>query len=121
MGAYAGKSIARTLRGSGAVARAAAPFSYRDKGMMATIGKGRAVLDAFGLHLSGFIAWIVWAVVHIVFLINIRSRFAAIWSWSWAYVFNSGLNELIVDPEEPLGYDRDPLVETRSDATGQAS
>ena len=99
MGTYAGRSIERTLRGKGG-SKPTKPFSYHDKGMMATVGKGRAVLDAFGVHLSGFLAWMVWALVHITFLINIRSRFAAIWSWSWAYVFNNGLNELIIQPEE---------------------
>ncbi|MEC9158248.1 MAG: NAD(P)/FAD-dependent oxidoreductase, partial [Planctomycetota bacterium] len=75
------------------------PFTYFDKGMMATIGKGRAVLDSFGVHMSGFPAWVVWALIHIAFLINSRSRFTAIWSWSWAYVFNNGINELIIEPE----------------------
>lgn len=98
MGGYAGRAIARELAGR-KPSRKASAFKYRDKGMMATVGKGHAVLDAFGLHLSGFVAWLVWALVHIAFLINIRSRFAAIWSWSWAYVFNSGLNELIIKPE----------------------
>ena len=100
MGTYAGRAIRRELAGR-THSGASTPFRYRDKGMMATVGKGRAVLDAFGLHLSGFVAWLVWALVHIAFLINIRSRFAAIWSWSWAYVFNDGLNELIIKPEEP--------------------
>lgn len=109
MGTYAGRDIARQLRGR----RAAAPrpFTYFDKGMMATIGKGRAVLDSFGVHMSGFPAWVVWALIHIAFLINSRSRFTAIWSWSWAYVFNNGINELIIEPEgEPEEAEDDPGI-----------
>ena len=120
MGTYAGRDIARLLAGRRSSGKVV-PFKYRDKGMMATVGKGRAVLDAFGLHLSGFLAWMVWALVHITFLINIRSRFAAIWSWSWAYVFNNGLNELIIEPEEPSvslqGSSREGSAKTGSEST----
>ena len=78
------------------------PFEYQDKGTMATVGKGYAVLDAYGLHLSGIIAWILWAVVHITFLINFRSRLAALWSWALAYIFNNGINELIIKNDDPI-------------------
>ena len=99
MGTYAGRMIALQLSRPDSP-KLSRPFAYRDKGTMATIGKGRAVLDAHGFHLSGFLAWVIWAIVHITFLINFRSRFAALWSWSWAYVLNNGINELIVDPIE---------------------
>ncbi len=92
MGAYAGAAIGRDLRGRPPRDR---PFRYFDKGSLATIGRGKAVLDAGPIHLSGFVAWIVWAIVHITFLINFRSRVAAMWSWAWAYVLQNGVNEII--------------------------
>ena len=113
MGSYAGRDLARQLRGRRS--DSPTPFKYFDKGMMATIGKGRAVLDAFGVHMSGFPAWAVWALIHIAFLINSRSRFTAIWSWSWAYVFNNGINELIIEPE---GESEPPEEEAPVAATG---
>ncbi len=65
----------------------AATFIYRDKGSLATIGRARAVADVMGLHLSGFIAWIFWAIVHVMFLVGFRNRWAVMWDWAWDYVF----------------------------------
>ena len=99
MGRYAGRSIHHLLRNPTDSSNLK-PFEYRDKGTMATVGKGYAVLDAYGFHLSGIIAWALWAVVHITFLINFRSRLAALWSWSLAYIFNNGINELIIKNDD---------------------
>ena len=99
MGRYAGRSIHHSLRNPTDSSNLK-PFEYQDKGTMATVGKGYAVLDAYGFHLSGIIAWALWAVVHITFLINFRSRLAALWSWSLAYIFNNGINELIIKNDD---------------------
>ncbi len=95
MGAYAGKAIAARIAGR---APSKKPFSYFDKGSLATVGRGKAVLDMGRLHLSGFLGWMVWAVVHITFLVNFRSRIAAMASWTFAYIFQTGVNELITKP-----------------------
>ena len=95
MGAYAGKAIAARIAGR---APSKKPFSYFDKGSLATVGRGKAVLDMGRLHLSGFLGWMVWAVVHITFLVNFRSRLAAMGSWTFAYIFQTGVNELITKP-----------------------
>ena len=52
------------------------PFRYRDKGTMATIGRGRAVAETGGLRLSGYIAWLAWLFVHIMYLTEFLDRFA---------------------------------------------
>jgi len=63
-----------------------APFKYRDKGSLATIGRAAAVADIGPLKLSGFIAWIAWLTIHIFFLIGFRNRFLVITQWAWAYL-----------------------------------
>ncbi|MCP4836016.1 MAG: NAD(P)/FAD-dependent oxidoreductase [Phycisphaera sp.] len=112
MGIHAGRSIAREVAGKPVDPT---PFRYRDKGSLATIGRGQAVLDMGSLHLSGFLGWMIWAVVHITFLINFRSRITAMGAWAWAYVFQNGVNELITGHDverekstgpEPSGHDR---------------
>jgi len=63
------------------------PFSYFDKGNMATIGKHRAVADIGGIQFGGYLAWLAWALVHIVFLIDFRSKLTVAISWAWTYLF----------------------------------
>ncbi|MBV9007633.1 MAG: NAD(P)/FAD-dependent oxidoreductase [Verrucomicrobia bacterium] len=66
-------------------------FWYFDKGSMATIGRNKAVADLHAVHLSGLPAWLVWAFVHIMFLVNFRSRLLVFLQWAWAYFsFNKG-------------------------------
>ena len=60
-------------------------FSYRDKGSIATIGRASAVAVIRGFHLSGFVAWLAWLLVHILFLIGFRNRFLVLFEWAWAY------------------------------------
>jgi NADH dehydrogenase len=52
------------------------PFRYRDYGLLATIGRSRAVAQLGGLHISGFLAWVLWSVAHVYFLIGFRNRFS---------------------------------------------
>jgi NADH dehydrogenase len=65
---------------------------------MATVGRGNAVVEAFGMRLSGFPGWVVWAAIHIFFLVGFRSRIGAMWGWAWAYLLFSGNNEIISRP-----------------------
>jgi NADH dehydrogenase len=82
MGKYVGKLIARRVAGN----PAPAPFAYRNYGDLATIGRKAAVI-AFGrVHLTGFLAWIVWSVAHIYFLISLRNRFIVAVDWFWNYL-----------------------------------
>jgi NADH dehydrogenase len=61
-------------------------FRYRDFGMMATIGRKRAVVEMGSLKLSGFIAWLAWCVAHIYFLIGFRNRLSVAMNWIWSYL-----------------------------------
>ena len=61
------------------------PFAYRDRGMLATIGRSSAVVEFGGIRLRGLLAWILWGLAHIYFLIGFRNRAAVFldWAWSW--------------------------------------
>jgi NADH dehydrogenase len=71
-------------------------FIYHDKGIMATIGKAKAVALIKGIKLSGFIAWLVWCFVHILFLISFRNRLRVMAEWMWYYITNRPGIRLIV-------------------------
>lgn len=60
-------------------------FKYHDKGNMATIGRNAAIAEIGKLHLTGFIAWLAWLFVHLMFLIGFRNRVAALFNWGWSY------------------------------------
>jgi len=61
-------------------------FSYFDKGSMATIGKAKAVVVFRKLHFSGFIAWLMWCFIHVVYLIGFRSRMSVMLEWIFFYL-----------------------------------
>lgn len=82
-GRYAGRSIGAELQGLGAP-RA---FRYRDKGIMATIGRHAAVAQfPIGLRLWGPVGWAAWLGLHIVYLIGFRNRINVLVNWSWNYL-----------------------------------
>ena len=66
--------------------RRSGDFTYRDFGNLATIGRSRAVIDMGELKLRGFIAWLIWSVAHVWFLIGFRSRLAVTINWLWNYL-----------------------------------
>jgi NADH dehydrogenase len=78
------------------------PFSYADRGMLATIGRAKAVAQIGRLHVSGLLAWLLWCVVHIFFLIGLRSRVRVMSEWIWYYVtFKPGARLLFEQPARP--------------------
>jgi NADH dehydrogenase len=77
-GTYAAKSILRRSQGWPDLA----PFRYFDKGSMAVIGRAAAVADAFGVHISGFPAWLAWAFIHLMYLVNFQSRLLVFIQWA---------------------------------------
>jgi NADH dehydrogenase len=79
-GRYAARVVRDRLRG-----RESAPFRYRDKGNLATIGRAAAVADVKGLHLSGFLAWITWLVVHLWYLVGFQNRVLVFIRWSVSF------------------------------------
>ncbi len=60
-------------------------FSYFDKGSMATIGRKAAIAEMGKIHLHGFLAWLAWLFVHLMFLVGFRNRTAVFLSWTWSY------------------------------------
>jgi NADH dehydrogenase len=81
-GAYVVRVIAARLAGK----PPPGPFRYRDYGNLATIGRREAVVDFGWLHLTGRLAWLVWGVAHIYFLIGFRNRMAVAIDWLWSYL-----------------------------------
>ena len=81
---YVGKIIRWELESVGRPPRE--PFSYFDKGSMATIGRSRAIAEARGLKMHGFIAWLAWLFIHIWYLIGFRNRVAVLLAWTWSYL-----------------------------------
>src|SRR5262245_11877401 len=80
MGRCVARNIKRDLAG-----KPYKPFRYFDKGNMATIGRKAAIADLGKLHLSGFLAWMAWLMVHIFFLIGFRNRAIVLFNWAWSY------------------------------------
>ncbi len=75
------------------------PFSYVDKGQMATIGRSNAIAESGRLRLSGFLAWLVWLVVHIYYLTGFRNRILVVIQWAWAYLSFGRGARLIVEKD----------------------
>src|SRR5437879_4770024 len=80
-GKFVAHTIARELNGQGRT-----NFHYFDKGSLATIGRAAAVAQFGKIHISGFIAWLSWLFVHILFLIGFRNRLLVFIQWAWSYV-----------------------------------
>ncbi|MFN7952469.1 MAG: FAD-dependent oxidoreductase [bacterium] len=81
MGRYAAARVRAAVAG-----RSVAPFRYRDKGSLATIGRAAAVGMAGPLRFTGFTAWLAWLLVHLYFLIGFRNRVIVLIQWAWAYL-----------------------------------
>jgi NADH dehydrogenase len=95
-GRYAGSLIAARLSG----AKAPAAFHYRDKGMLATIGRNRAVAEVWKLRFSGFIAWMAWLLVHIYYLIGFQNRIVVMTRWAYSYFTKGRGSRLITGAAE---------------------
>lgn len=88
MGDFAGHVIAKeAATGPGSIQRPA--FVYRDKGSLAVIGKAKAVAQLGSWKIGGFLAWLLWAGVHIAFLIGFRNRLQVLLSWFWNWALNA--------------------------------
>jgi len=92
-GRYAGKLVHKRIVGG----QAPKPFKYFDKGSMAVVGKGFAVLQTGKIHLSGFSAWLAWAAVHLQFLATSSLRLSVFLQWVWTYVTGQRGSRLIVN------------------------
>jgi NADH:ubiquinone reductase (H+-translocating) len=93
-GHYAAKVIARRVEGESPPR----PFRYFDKGNMAVIGRNFAVLDMGKVRLSGFVAWLVWAAIHVAFLPQAENKLLVFTQWAWSYVTKQRGAWLILGP-----------------------
>lgn len=95
MGSHAGRIIRGEL--SGTMEREQRPtFRYKDKGSMAIIGKNRAVAAVGRAEIGGFVAWVLWAVVHIAFLVSFRNRVRVLFNWGAGWLLDSHDARLII-------------------------
>ncbi len=90
-GAWAATNLQATLAG-----RPRQPFHYRDKGSMATLGRGRAVARVGGLSFTGYPAWLAWLFIHLMLLVDFRSRVFVFFEWLWAYLTTQPRARLIL-------------------------
>ena len=77
-------------------------FQYWDKGIMAIIGKNAAVVKSGKLRLTGWLAWIAWLFVHILFLVGFRNKLSVLLGWAYAYVRNTPDARVIVTKDFPV-------------------
>lgn len=82
----AGRYVAAVIRSRIEGRPTPAPFRYRDFGNLATIGRKAAVADFGKIRVSGFLAWVLWSVAHVYFLIGLRNRFVVALTWLWNYI-----------------------------------
>lgn len=100
MGRHAARQIARDLAGNRREA-----FNYFDKGDLATIGRAAAVARLGRFRFSGFVAWAIWVLVHIMYLIGFRNRVLVMMQWAWAYLtYHRGIR--LITGEVELGLSR---------------
>jgi NADH dehydrogenase len=92
-GAYVARTIAARLAG-----RPQPPFRYRDKGLLATIGRGAAVAQLGRVRFDGFVAWVVWVFVHLLYLVEFQSRLVVLLRWAWDFFLHQRGARLITGP-----------------------
>jgi NADH:ubiquinone reductase (H+-translocating) len=103
-GRYAAKVILARLQGQ----PPPDPFHYFDKGDIAVIGRNAAVANVFGMHVTGFMAWLIWLFIHLMYIVEFQSRVLVFIQWGFQYItFNRGAR-IITGPTAPQ-----PKSETR--------
>ncbi len=94
-----GAYVAKVIKARLAQKPALPPFRYRHQGSLATIGRRSAIIDFGRFKLKGALAWWIWGIAHIYFLIGTRSRFVVAWSWLWIYLSGQHTARLITQKE----------------------
>ena len=99
-GAYVARAIIARIAGRATQDR----FIYRDRGLLATIGRKAAVISYKRLLLSGWFAWWLWGAAHVYFLVSLRNRLIVVTQWLWSYVLFERGARLITgaDFEKPV-------------------
>lgn len=111
-GKHAARNVLRHMRGQPLL-----PFEYFDKGSMATIGRHAAVAEAGSIKLGGFIAWLAWLFIHLIFLVGFRNKVSVLVNWVYSYIAFRRSTRLIVGIQDTyLG--RKILAEAPKDLEG---
>jgi NADH dehydrogenase len=97
-GRYAAEAIQRRIAGK----QPQGPFRYRDKGNMATISRFSAVADIKGLKFSGFLAWVIWLVVHLFYIIGFKSRITTVLHWAVSFL-GRGRSQRVATQQQVYG------------------
>ena len=98
MGQFVADLIVNEVKRPGSIERGT--FHYHDKGSMATIGRGKALASINDRTFSGFLGWLMWGLVHIMFLVGFRSKMVIMMDWAWNYLLNErGARTITGDPE----------------------
>lgn len=118
---YIAKVITARLHG-----QALPPFAYHDRGTMATIGRNRAIVIIGKLHLAGYLAWLIWLFVHLMYIVEFANRILVLIQWAWNYLTWNRPARLITgaSPLSPMSSDPAPprdghTVENATPATQQ--
>lgn len=104
MGRHVGRQNAARVAG-----RPEPPFRYRHAGDLATIGRGAAVVKLDDIHLTGFVGWLFWSIVHVYLLIGVRNRFVVAFSWLWNHLSYQRGARLITGEGVPKPASASPL------------
>lgn len=97
-----GKHIGKIIRAD--IQGASRPeFNYKDKGIMATIGKNKAVVESGPLKLTGYLAWLAWLFLHVFYLVGFKNRIAVMLYWAWSYLFSKRGARLILREKDSSG------------------
>ena len=78
-------------------------FTYKDLGTMATIGRGKAVVDLPFWSFQGFFAWMVWLCIHLMAIVGVKNRLLILINWAWNYLSDDQSLRLIIKPKIPKG------------------
>lgn len=95
------KNLAKNLRKLNAGDGNLEPFRYKDLGSMATIGRNKAVADIGKVHSQGFMAWLLWLVVHLRSILGVRNKLVVMLTWAWQYFSYAGSIRTIVYATKP--------------------
>ncbi|MBI1914297.1 MAG: NAD(P)/FAD-dependent oxidoreductase [Planctomycetes bacterium] len=93
-GRYVAQLIQMRLKG-----RPMPPFVYKNKGNMATIGRARAVAEVGWLRLNGYLAWLAWLFIHLMYIVGFQNRLLVLMQWAWSYVTRGRSSRLITERE----------------------
>jgi NADH dehydrogenase len=91
-GKYASEKILSIIRN-----KKIGEFKYFDKGSMATIGRHRAIAEAGKIKMTGFIAWLAWLFIHVLYLVGFKNRLTVMLLWIWSYLFSKRGTRLITE------------------------